>query len=110
VHPRGARHMADPSRLIASATTVYGETEFNRLYGTIRPVDPHRIITAPDGFTLDFNGRPLVFFDTPGHARHHYCVFDQKSQSVFTGDTFGISYREFDVEGMEFVFPATTPV
>ncbi|MDQ3187016.1 MAG: MBL fold metallo-hydrolase [Pseudomonadota bacterium] len=110
VHPRGAQHMADPTRLVASATAVYGETEFNRLYGVIRPVDADRIVEAPDGFCLDFNGRPLLFLDTPGHARHHYCIFDKQSQSFFTGDTFGLSYREFDVEGMEFVFPTTTPV
>lgn len=110
VHPRGARHMADPAKLVASAMSVYGEAEFRRMYGTIRPVDAKRIIEAPDGFTLDFNGRPLLFLDTPGHARHHYCIFDSRSQSFFTGDTFGISYREFDVDGMEFVFPTTSPV
>jgi glyoxylase-like metal-dependent hydrolase (beta-lactamase superfamily II) len=110
VHPRGARHMADPTRLVASATEVYGEAEFNRVYGVIRPVEANRIIEAPDGFSLDFNGRPLLFLDTPGHARHHYCIFDKQGQSFFTGDTFGISYREFDVDGMEFVFPTTTPV
>ncbi|MDN5753340.1 MAG: MBL fold metallo-hydrolase [Nitrosospira sp.] len=110
VHPRGARHMADPARLISSAMAVYGEAEFKRMYGVIRPVDANRIIEAPDEFSLDFNGRPLLFLDTPGHARHHYCIFDKKSQSFFTGDTFGLSYREFDVDGMEFVFPTTTPV
>ena len=110
VHPRGARHMADPAKLVASATEVYGEAEFKRVYGVIRPVEANRIIEAPNGFSLDFNGRPLLFLDTPGHARHHYCIFDKQSQSFFTGDTFGISYREFDVNGMEFVFPTTTPV
>jgi glyoxylase-like metal-dependent hydrolase (beta-lactamase superfamily II) len=110
VHPRGARHMADPARLVASAKTVYGEAEFNRMYGIIRPVDSARIIEAPDGFTLDFNGRPLLFLDTPGHARHHYCIFDRENRLFFTGDAFGLSYREFDVDGMEFVFPTTTPV
>ena len=110
VHPRGARHMADPAKLVASAMSVYGEAEFKRMYGAIRAVDASRIIEAPDGFSLDFNGRPLLFLDTPGHARHHYCIFDSRSQSFFTGDTFGISYREFDVGGMEFVFPTTTPV
>lgn len=110
VHPRGARHMADPARLVASAKTVYGEAEFNRIYGTIRPVDAARIVEAPDGFTLDFNGRSLLFLDTPGHARHHYCIFDRENRLFFTGDAFGLSYREFDVDGMEFVFPTTTPV
>ena len=110
VHPRGARHMADPSRLIAGATAVYGEAEFSRTYGKIRPVAANRIIEAPDEFRIDLNGRPLLFLDTPGHARHHYCIFDERSRSFFTGDTFGVSYREFDVNGMEFVFPTTTPV
>jgi glyoxylase-like metal-dependent hydrolase (beta-lactamase superfamily II) len=110
VHPRGARHMADPARLVASAMTVYGEAEFKRMYGDIHPIEASRIIEAPDEFRLDFNGRPLLFLDTPGHARHHYCIFDEQSNSFFTGDTFGLSYREFDVDGMEFVFPTTTPV
>jgi glyoxylase-like metal-dependent hydrolase (beta-lactamase superfamily II) len=110
VHPRGARHMADPAKLVASAMSVYGEAEFRRMYGAIRPVEASRIVEAPDGFRLNFNGRPLLFLDTPGHARHHYCILDRSSQSFFTGDTFGISYREFDVDGMEFVFPTTTPV
>ncbi len=110
VHPRGARHMADPAKLVASAMSVYGEAEFRRMYGIIRPVDANRIIEAPDGFRLDFNGRPLLFLDTPGHPPNHYCIFDSRSQSFFTGDTFGISYREFDVDDMEFVFPTTTPV
>ncbi|MEK6708125.1 MAG: MBL fold metallo-hydrolase [Pseudomonadota bacterium] len=110
VHPRGARHMADPSRLIAGAMAVYGTAEFSRMYGEICPIDANRIIEAPDGFRIDLNGRPLLFLDTPGHARHHYCIFDEQSRSFFTGDTFGISYREFDVNGMEFVFPTTTPV
>lgn len=110
VHPRGARHMADPSRLIAGAKAVYGAAEFSRMYGEIRSIDADRIIEAPDGFRIDLNGRPLLFLDTPGHARHHYCIFDEQSRSFFTGDTFGVSYREFDVSGMEFVFPTTTPV
>lgn len=110
VHPRGAAHMADPSRLVAGAVAVYGEAEFTRVYGDILPIDAGRIIEAADGFRLDFNGRTLLFLDTPGHARHHNCIFDERSQSFFTGDTFGVSYRELDVDGMEFVFPTTSPV
>ena len=110
VHPRGARHMAEPSRLVAGAIAVYGEAEFKRVYGEIRPIAKDRIIEAPDECTIDLNGRPLLLLDTPGHARHHYCIFDKQSQSFFTGDTFGVSYRDFDVAGMEFVFPTTTPV
>lgn len=110
VHPRGARHMADPGKLISGAIAVYGETEFKRVYGEIYPIDKKRIIEAPDESRIELNGRSLLFLDTPGHARHHNCIYDEKSNSFFTGDTFGVSYRELDVNGMEFVFPTTTPV
>ncbi len=110
VHPRGARHMVDPARLIAGVIAVYGEAEFKQVYGEILPIDANRIIEAPDQTRIDLNGRTLLLLDTPGHARHHYCIYDEQSHSFFTGDTFGVSYREFDVDGMEFVFPTTTPV
>ena len=110
VHPRGARHMIDPARLVAGSKAVYGEEKFHQTYGEIAPVPAERVIEAPHEFTLDLNGRPLRFLDTPGHARHHFCVFDEVSGGMFTGDTFGLSYREFDVAGREFILPTTTPV
>lgn len=109
VHPRGARHMADPSRLVAGSIAVYGEAAFHRLYGEILPVPADRIVEAADQFSLEMGGRRLRFLDTPGHARHHNVIWDERSRSVFSGDSFGISYREFDVDGREFVFPTTTP-
>ncbi len=110
VHPRGAAHMIDPAKLIAGAAAVYGETEFMRLYGEIAPISAQRVIEAADDWRLDFNGRELVFLDTPGHARHHYCIYDASSRGIFTGDTFGLSYREFDSANGPFIFPTTTPV
>lgn len=110
VHPRGAKYMVNPTKLIAGVKAVYGEAEFKRLYGEIHPIDEQRVIEAPDETRIDLNGRTLLLLDTPGHARHHYCIFDERSQSFFTGDTFGVSYRELDVNGLEFVFPTTTPV
>jgi glyoxylase-like metal-dependent hydrolase (beta-lactamase superfamily II) len=110
VHPRGARHMIDPGKLVAGSMAVYGEAVFKELYGEIVPVPVERVIEADDGVRLDFRGRMLGFIDTPGHARHHYCIHDTGSNSLFTGDTFGISYREFDVDGRPFIFPTTTPV
>jgi len=114
VHPRGARHMIDPSKLVQGSIAVYGEAAFRELYGEIVPVPAARVIEADDGFALDFNGRRLEFIDTPGHARHHYCIHDLTSNCLFTGDTFGISYREFDVQvdhtQRPFIFPTTTPV
>lgn len=110
VHPRGARHMIDPAKLVAGACAVYGEAAVRQTYGEIIPVAAKRVLEAPDNFELDFNGRKLLFIDTPGHARHHFCIWDERSRSLFSGDTFGISYREFDVEGREFIFPTCTPV
>lgn len=110
VHPRGAKYMINPAKLIAGVKAVYGEAEFARLYGEIYPIDADRVVEAPDETCVELNGRQLLLLDTPGHARHHYCIFDAQSQSFFTGDTFGVSYRELDVDGLEFVFPTTTPV
>ena len=110
VHPRGAPHMIDPGKLIAGAAAVYGEERFRSLYGDIVPVVAERVVTAPDNFELSLNGRALVFVDTPGHARHHYCIWDARSRGVFSGDTFGLSYREFDTQHGPFIFPTTTPV
>lgn len=110
VHPRGAPHMANPVKLIAGVMAVYGESEFRRVYGEILPISVERIVEAPDDTVIELNGRPLRLLDTPGHARHHYCIHDARSASIFTGDTFGVSYRELDANGLEFVFPTTSPV
>ncbi len=110
IHPRGARHMIDPAKLTAGATAVYGEVAFRKNFGELVPIPAERVIKAADGFILDFNGRQLAFLDTPGHALHHYCVYDPTSKGFFTGDTFGLSYREFDTEKGPFIFATTTPV
>jgi len=111
IHPRGARHMIDPSRLIAGVTDVYGPEWVARYFGDILPVAADRVIEAPDHFTLEFNGRELLFLDTPGHARHHFAVVDNhSSRGIFAGDTFGVSYREFDTLKGAFILPATPPV
>jgi glyoxylase-like metal-dependent hydrolase (beta-lactamase superfamily II) len=109
IHPRGARHMIDPSRLVAGTVAVYGDAVFRQDYGEIIPIPADRVIQTFDGFTLDFSGRPLVFLDTPGHARHHHSIFDARSHAFFTGDSFGISYRDLDVGAEECIFPTTTP-
>lgn len=110
VHPRGARHLIDPTALIAGALAVYGEEEMERSYGTVQGVPAERVIETHDGMRLDLNGRPLQFIDTPGHARHHHCIWDERSRGFFTGDTFGLSYREFDTDRGAYVMPTTTPV
>ena len=110
VHPRGARHLIDPTHLMASALAVYGQEELARSYGDVVGVDAGRVIVTHDGMTLDFAGRPLLFIDTPGHAKHHHCIWDERSRGFFTGDTFGLSYREFDNANGAWLMPTTTPV
>lgn len=110
VHPRGARHMNDPSKLEASVRQVYGDERFDREYGTLIPIPETRTRIMENGDSVDLGSRPLVFFDTPGHARHHFCIWDEATRGWFTGDTFGLSYRELDTDRGAFIFPTTTPI
>jgi len=110
VHPRGARHMIDPGALFAGALAVYGQEEMNRSYGALIPVAAGRVLTTSDGMHIDLAGRPLRFADTPGHARHHHCIWDEATRGWFTGDTFGLSYREFDTAKGPWLIPTSTPV
>lgn len=110
VHPRGLRHMADPSRLIAGTVGVYGAAYTRRMYGEIIAVAGDRLVATPDGAAVSLAGRELAFIDTPGHARHHVCIRDGLTGCLFTGDTFGLSYREMDVGTRRSIFPTTTPV
>ena len=110
VHPRGLRHMLDPQALWAGALAVYGEEEMQRSYGQLQPVPAERAEASSDGQTITLAGRPLLLLDTPGHARHHHCIWDAQSRGWFTGDTFGLSYREFDTAGGPWIVPTSTPV
>lgn len=110
VHPRGARHMTDPAKLIAGATAVYGAVAMAEKYGEIVAAPAERTRAVEDGESLPFGDSTLQFIDSPGHARHHFSVWDPVSQGFFTGDTFGLSYREFDDENGPWLIPTTTPV
>lgn len=111
VHPRGARHMIDPAALYQGALAVYGAEEMARTYGTLVPVAESRLRRSHDGMDLTLGRhRTLHFIDTPGHARHHHCIWDAATRGWFSGDTFGSSYREFDhaVNGA-WILPNTVP-
>ena len=110
VHPRGAPHMANPEKLVAGTEAVYGVERSRAMYGTIVPIEAGRIVEASDGGWLDLNGRELQTIYTEGHARHHYVLHDPASAAVFTGDSFGVSYREFDTDNGEFIYPTSTPI
>lgn len=110
VHPRGQRHMIDPTQLWEGALAVYGAEEMQRSYGSLQPVPAERVLASSDGMTLSLAGRDLLFADTPGHAKHHHCIWDATSRGWFTGDTFGLSYREFDTAQGAWIIPTSTPV
>ncbi|MET0657157.1 MAG: MBL fold metallo-hydrolase, partial [Steroidobacteraceae bacterium] len=110
IHPRGARHMIDPTALMQGVRTVYGDEVTARDYGELVPVDAQRVIATSDGMTIELAGRPLVFIDTPGHARHHHCIWDERSRGWFTGDTFGLAYPSLLTPNGPYIFPSSSPV
>ena len=89
VHARGARHMIDPSKLLASASRLYGQ-DMDRLWGEVKPVDAARIRVLEGGETIAVAGREVRVEYTPGHASHHVSYFDTASRVAFVGDTAGI--------------------
>lgn len=109
IHPRGARHMADPTRLVEAAIQVYGEELFRTLYGEVKPVATARIREIQDGETVSLAGRQLQFRHTRGHAEHHFCVWDEVSRGWFSGDMFGVSYPWCRFPEADFLLPSTTP-
>ncbi len=109
VHPRGAPHLSDPDRLVAATRAVYGEDHFVSAYGEVVPVAPERIVALSDGDSVMLGRRRLRFLHTPGHALHHLCIVDPQTREIFSGDAFGVSYREFDTKAGEFIVATTTP-
>jgi len=107
-HPRAARHLIDPQRLVASATAVYGAERFAQLYGSLEPIPAGRVRTVEEGETLDLGGAPLRFLHTRGHANHHVVIHDPAAATVYTGDTFGIAYPRLQRAG-RFAFASTSP-
>ena len=107
-HPNAAKHAIDPSKLVRSATAVYGEAMFAKMYGTIDPIPEDRVRIMADDEVLDWNGRELRFLHTRGHANHHFCIHDPTSGGVFTGDAFGLVYPRLQEKGL-FALPSTSP-
>ena len=109
VHPRGVRHLTDPSKLWAAVCEVYGDEMAIREYGGLDPIAADRIMETPEGASVSLAGRRIEFWDAPGHAKHHVYIRDLQTNSFFTGDTFGISYRDFDTEQGAYVFVTSSP-
>ncbi len=110
VHPRGSRHMIDPSKLIAGTIGVYGEDMYKKLYKEIVPIDAERVVEVQNGDVFQLGTREFELIHTEGHAKHHYCLVDKANGLAFTGDSFGVSYRETDNQNGHFIFPTTTPI
>jgi hydroxyacylglutathione hydrolase len=109
VHPRGRRHMEDPGRLMAATVAIYGEQATRRVYGEVLPVPSARVVEMHEASVLKLAGREFLCLDAPGHARHHVVLHDSTTGHIFAGDTFGLSYRALDRDGLQFVFPTTSP-
>lgn len=108
-HPRAARNLIDPAKLVASAIRVYGQAEFDRLYGAIEPIPAARVRELGDGEGFELGSARFTVWHTAGHARHHFVVEDPATQSVFTGDAFGLVYPLLQ-RGGRFAFPSTSPI
>ena len=110
VHPRGARHLIDPTKLWAGATEVYGDEAMAELYGTMLPVKADRVLETNEGDRFTVGGSTLEVLHTPGHAKHHHALWEPATRSIFTGDTFGLAYPNYQTHNGAFIFPTTTPV
>lgn len=109
VHPRGERHLAEPQKLVAGARAVYGDS-FSELFDPILPIDKERLIIKDEGDTLNIGPNcTLEFFSTPGHAKHHFSIYDPISNGIFTGDTVGVKYDQLVSDGLDFYLPSTSP-
>ena len=103
VHERGAAHMVDPGKLLASATRLYGEGDMGRLWGEFLPVPAGNVRPLAGGERISVAGREIDVAYTPGHASHHVSYFDRSSRVAFVGDTAGIR------RGFPYVMPPTPP-
>lgn len=109
VHPKGARHLSNPSRLVAGAKAVYGE-RFSPLFDPVVPIDAERLLVKGEGDSLQIGpGCMLEFWDSPGHANHHFAIIDPISNGIFSGDTAGILYEQLAKEQILFSLPSTSP-
>lgn len=104
VHERGAPHLADPRKLVASAARIYGEDALRALFGPVEPIPQERLRSLSDGDTVPLGNRAIEAIYTPGHASHHVCLLDDATQSMFVGDALGVFLPDVRI-----LRPATPP-
>ncbi|MBA4538072.1 MBL fold metallo-hydrolase [Bacillus aquiflavi] len=109
VHPKGARHLINPAKLIKGAKAVYGE-QFDELFHPILPIPENKILIMDDKDELHIGKEcTLTFYHTPGHAYHHFSIYHSVVNGMFTGDTAGVRYPELYKDGVELYLPSTSP-
>ena len=109
VHPKGSRHLQNPARLIQGARAVYGDA-FDSLFEPVLPIPQDRLIEMDNETVLQLSAeRTLTFYHTPGHANHHFSIFDSRTDTLFAGDTLGVRYPQLERRGIYFYLPSTSP-
>lgn len=108
VHPKGVRHLVDPSRLITSAKSVYGE-KFDAIFGEILPIAEEKFHAVDHEESLNLGSSILTFYHTKGHANHHISIYDSLSNGMFVGDTTGVFYPDMIKEHFDVILPSTSP-
>jgi glyoxylase-like metal-dependent hydrolase (beta-lactamase superfamily II) len=107
VHPRGAQHLIEPGKLIASARRVYGD-RFDSLWGEMLPAPADRVVSLSDGETVRLGRTKITALDTPGHAKHHHAYVCEKA--CFTGDVAGVRLQGCDYLSVAAAPPQFDPV
>ncbi|MFM1920829.1 MAG: hypothetical protein RLZZ303_2463 [Candidatus Hydrogenedentota bacterium] len=108
-HPKAARHAINPERLVAGSRALYGDEMFQQLYGDVLPVPADRVRSMEDGEELRWGDRTLRFEYALGHATHHFVIYDDKSEGVFTGDVLGMGRSSYMRPGPSFCHCVTAP-
>jgi glyoxylase-like metal-dependent hydrolase (beta-lactamase superfamily II) len=104
VHERGAPHLVDPTKLVASASRIYGDETLRSMFGPVEPVPEERLRVLTDGDVVALGNRNIEAVYTPGHASHHVCLLDDVTQSIFVGDALGVFLPDVRI-----LRPATPP-
>ena len=110
VHPRGLRHLIDPVKLVAGSRAIYGENMMAKAIGEVVPVPQEKGFEAVDNMELPLANKSIKLLFSPGHAHHHYSVWDPNSGCYFAGDVGGNSYRDMDKDGKHLMFLCSAPV
>lgn len=110
VHPRGLRHLIDPTKLVAGSRQVYGDDMMDLAIGAVSPIPAARSHEAVDMQELPLGKTSLRLLFSPGHAYHHYSIWDQRTRTYFAGDIAGNSYREMDKGDEHLMFLCSAPV